>query len=350
MIELNASHGGQVLRTALGLSALLQKPVRLSNIRGDRPNPGLRAQHLTGVNLLQKICNAEVKGNQLTSTEVEFTPKQPHSEQLAVNIGTAGSITLLLQSLLPVALTTELKLRVLGGTDVKWSPPANYFSHLLFPLLSSHGARLDLKLIKRGYFPKGKGIVSFSSKPARLPLKPFNLTKQGKLNYINVFSHCSSLPKEVCVNQVIAAKNALKKLNAELIEETAFMPSSETIGSGIDLLAVFDGSFIGANALGEKGVSAFKVGEEAGKNLLKELEKKVPVDVHLADQLIPFMALAKGTSKILCSELSSHTKTNIEVVEKFTETKFSVSEQENKTFLVEVKGIGFSKESKKESS
>lgn len=348
-IELSGAYGsggGQILRTALGLSALLQKPISVNKIRYNRPVPGLQAQHLTAITTLRQICNAQVEGAKLLSQEVRFSPQAPHDSHLQVNIGTAGSVTLLLQSIILPALLHEIKLRIVGGTDVAWSPSANYMQNVLLPALSKMNAKFDLELNARGYYPKGLGSASFSSKPAKLPLKPVSLTNLGNLERIRIISHCANLPKEVALNQLKSARKTI----ADALGETDFEESiecrekSETTGSGIDLFAYFtSGAVIGANALGEKGKPAEKVGKEAAEKLLKELAAKKPCDSHLADQLIPFMALAEGYSTIETTSLSEHTQTNIFVVEKFLNVKFEVSGNLNEPAEISVMGAGFGK-------
>ena len=211
MVEFDCSQGeagGQVLRTALSVAAITGQAFKLKNIRANRPKKGLKPQHLTAVKTLGKICNAKMEGDKLHSESLTFTPGKLAGGQFAVNIGTAGSITLLLQTfILPALFVPEkLSLRIIGGTDVTWSPPINYFSNVFFPAVGEMGARFKIETVKHGYYPKGNGIVQFESKPAYLPLKPLQRTETGKLVLMQVYSHCASLPKEVALNQAKAAK------------------------------------------------------------------------------------------------------------------------------------------------
>ena len=346
-IELNGDYGsggGQILRTALGLSTLLQKPFSIDKIRYNRPVPGLQAQHLTALTTLRQICNAQIEGARLLSQEVKFSPQAPRAAQLHVNIGTAGSVTLLLQSIILPALLHEIRLRIVGGTDVAWAPSVNYMQNVLLPALAKMNAKFDLELNARGYFPKGLGSASFSSKPAKLPLKPLSLANFGNLERIRIISHCANLPKEVALNQLKSAKKSITDAlgNLDLEEKVECREKSETTGSGIDLFAYFSsGAVLGANALGEKGKPAEKVGREAAEKLLKELSAKKPCDSHLADQLIPFMALAQGYSTIETTALTEHTQTNIFVVEKFLDVKFEVSGNLHEPAEISVMGAGF---------
>jgi len=221
VIEVDGSEGeggGQIVRTALALAAVSNKAVGISNIRANRSKPGLRPQHLAAVETLASICGAELKGAKLGSAELGFKAGKIMPTSLKVNIGTAGSITLLISQVLPVSLLEETGLRVGGGTNVAFSPPIEFLQKALFPALHKMGARLELNTNRRGYFPKGNGLASFSSKPASLPLKPINLTNLGRLEFVKAFSHCASLPKKVAENQASGAKYVLQKLGVEFVE------------------------------------------------------------------------------------------------------------------------------------
>ncbi len=349
MIEIDGGEGesgGQLTRTALALAALTKQEIRIVNIRAKRPKPGLQQQHLAAVKTLAEICGAQLQGAQLHSTKLLFSPKQIRQVNLNVSIGTAGSVALLLQQILPVALVDEIKLRVIGGTNVAWSPPIEFMQRVLFHSLQKMGARFNLYVNKKGFFPKGMGMVSFSSKPAKLPLRAINLTELGKLEFIEILSSSASLPKEVSRTQAIAARRALQHLNADLnIEFRESIESSEhaeTIGSAISAFACFSsGAVLSGSALGEKGKPAERVGEEAARNLLSELGPKQPCDSHLADQLIPFMALAKGKSELRCTKLTQHCLTNIAIVEKFLPVKFAVEGELGKPAKISVEGVAF---------
>ena len=341
--------GGQVLRTALSVAAITGKSFKLKNIRANRPTPGLKPQHLTAVKTLAKICQAEVEGAELKAEEITFTPGKIVGGQFSVNIGTAGSITLLLQTiLLPAMFAKEkLSLRIFGGTDVAWSPPINYFREVFFPTVNSMGAGFKVETVKHGYYPKGNGVVQFESKPGLLPLKYLERTQLESLQFIALFSHCASLPKEVALNQAKAAKKFLNQSLGEMdIEEKVeWFEQSNTIGSGCDLYAVYQGSVaLGANALGKKGKAAAEVGREAVDALLKEVKANKPVDSHLGNQLIPFMAIAKGTSTIEVSQLTNHTQTNINVCEQLLGVKFEVEGKFREPARISVKGLGLGRD------
>jgi RNA 3'-phosphate cyclase len=348
ILEIDGRAGGQALRTSIALSAITRKPVIVFNIRANRPNPGLKAQHLTSINALSKICGAKVNGAKKFSKKITFFPRKIFGGIYSINIGTAGSISLLLQSiLLPCLLSkSQVKLRIVGGTDVAFAPPVDYLKEVLFPLLSKMNARFELSQNKRGYYPEGNGFVTFNSLSSPLPLKPINLTEQGELEFIKIISHSSGLPKEVSLNQLSAAKKLLQeKLSTDFEEITESNELSKNIGSGISVIGFYsNNAVIAASALGVKGKKSEKVGLEAAEKFLKEIAPKKPVDSHLADQLIPFMAIAQGNSVIECSSLTEHTFTNINVVEKFLKVKFIVDGKINEPGRISVQGIGLQKQ------
>lgn len=340
MIEIDASAGGQVLRTAIGLSTLLGKEVTVSNIRKNRPKPGLFPQHFAGIKAMGALCGASIQGAFTGSAKVVFSPKEFKSTHLNVNIGTAGSAMLLLQEVLPACFLDETRLRISGGTDVPFAPSFNYFREVFLHTLSRFNAKAELDLLCHGFYPKGGGAVSFKSHKIK-KLKPINILSCGKLSVIKIFSQSSQLPSSIAKAQVVSARKKLEYLDVEFMEQIDAAQNAGTIGSSIDLVACFDnGHCIGANSLGKKGKRAEIVGTEAAQKLLHELNSDAPVDSHMSDQLLPFMALAKGHSAILCANETEHAKSNICVLEKMLEVKF-VKEQKGNLLEISVQGAGF---------
>src|SRR3989344_648371 len=345
-IELDCSEGtggGQIIRTALALSVLLEKPVHLSNIRAGRESPGLKPQHLTAVKALATISNAETKGDFLQSTEIFFSPKKTSPQNLNINIGTAGAISLLLQQLLPVSLKEHIELHIAGGTSVAFAPSIFFLQKDLFPKLRLMNAKFSAEILAHGFFPKGNGRVFFKAEPSKLPLKPIVFLETGNLNHFECFSVSSSLPSEVSTAQAKTAKRILlEKFEADWIEKIeSKQERKDTIGSSIDLFACFEKTVLGTNALGEKGKPALEVGKEAAEKPIEELSANSPIDSHCADQLLVFMALAKGKSEIAVSKFTEHCRTNISIIEKFLECKFAVEGELNMPAKISVEGIGF---------
>jgi len=343
MIELDGSEGGgQILRTALGLSALTKKAFRIKNIRKTRPKSGLAAQHLTCVNIIAEMCNAHVEGNRLGSENLEFIPRDLITKKIDVDIGTAGSTTLILQSVLIPYLFAKkaVTINITGGTDVKWSPPADYYRMVVLPYLRQFGS-IEMNVIKRGYFPKGGGKIEVKIKPlfgiengfdvfhkSLLDKKiGFFLDLQGKIEIIRGISYASKDLSDANVGERAfhGARSILNKNNCDISIQTEYSDSKCT-GCGIVLWAIFTGDdsqhFIGCDSLGEKGKKAEQVGIDAAKSLIEEIDSGAAVDSHCADNLIPYLGLFGGN--ITTSRITNHIRTNIKVCEMFLGGKYEI--------------------------
>jgi RNA 3'-phosphate cyclase len=340
-VDVDASHGGQAFRYGIAFSALTGKAVRIKNIRKNRPKPGLKKQHLAALKLMKMLTNARVKGAAIGSGFISFEPKGYSGGTYSINIGSAGSITLLLQSLMPASLKKDTTVRVIGGTDVPFSPPYNYMKNVLLRAAAKTGANYSISLASRGYYPLGGGVISFRSS-ARDRIAPVNITERGKLGKITILSHSSALAKNICLNQLSSAKKTLRSSLGEDVpieEKREHSDTPETKGGGIDIIAGFSKTTIASNALTIRGKSAVNTGKEAAEKLLDEIEKGAPVDSHLTDQLIPFAATAKGRSEIVCAELTNHTKSAIATAEAFFDVPFTIKE-ENGLHRISVTGAG----------
>jgi RNA 3'-terminal phosphate cyclase (ATP) len=346
-IEIDGSFGeggGQVIRTSIALSALYGKPVRVSNIRAKRPNPGLQAQHLTGLKAVASLCDAELEGMMIGSTTVTFGPRGRLGGEFKFDIGTAGSITLVLQALMPAAAFApdEVTIRLVGGTDVKWSPTIDYLRYVVLPNLAMLGYSSDIAVERRGHYPRGGGRVSMRIRNVR-SLKPITLIERGEIGRIRGISHCVRLPAHVAERQASVAKSALLHYgykDVEVAVETYPAGRDQHIGagSGIALYAeTSNKSVVGADALGERGKPAEKVGSEAAEKLHTEITSGCPFDRHMADIIIPYLAVANGRSHVRVSQLTTHTLTNIKITELVSGVKFDVSGELGKPaeFLVD---------------
>lgn len=323
MIQVDGSYregGGQIVRTATALSAFTGKGVKVSNIRAGRSNPGLRPQHVKGVETLAKLCDADLRGAKVGSQRLEFVPSELRPRDLEADIGTAGSVTLLVQSLLfPLAhIEEEVEVKVVGGTDVKWSPPVDYLGKVLLPILNDHGYDATLEVERRGYYPKGGGKIIFRSRSSKL--KEFNLTEKGNVQGIYGISHASKHLKGA--NVADRQRKAAKKVLRDEFERTAEIKTeyvdAYSPGSGIQLWVETGNSRIGGNALGEKGEPSEKVGREAAQDLMENFSGTV--DRYAADQLLPFLAVSRG--KIKVPAITDHCATNQWVIQKFLDGRF----------------------------
>ncbi len=318
--------GGQIIRTAIALAAITGKAVEITNIRANRPNPGLSAQHLHAVRAVERISGGSTEGLALRSTRLAFTPGKLTGFEGAIDIGTAGSITLLLQCLVPAALFADrtTKVRITGGTDVSWSPPMEFYTHVFLPVLRELGCELQLELKRRGYYPKGGGLVDLTVTPARRP-NGLVLRKPEHAERIKGVSHSCGLPAHVVDRQARAATHLLKDAGYAAVIKTEFEERGTwTTGSGITLWS----GYKSGSALGERGKRAELVGEEAARSILTELEAPSTVDVHLADHLVPYLALAAGNSEMRVREMTKHLETNLHITEQFLEVNFTVEKEE----------------------
>ena len=331
MILIDGSYGeggGQIVRTAVALSAVTGTDVAITNIRRNRPQPGLKAQHLTAVKTAALLTHADVEGLKPGSSSLTFRPKDIVGGHFRVDIGTAGSITLLLQCLMPAASTSPepVTLDITGGTDVAWSPPVDYFFHVLLPVLKNSALDCSIRVQQRGYYPRGGGRISAAINPSTL--KRPEITRE--LNTVCGTSHCSNLPEHVAQRQADSAVTSLDRAGypSSINVETATYPST---GSGITLWC----GHTGGSALGKRGLSAEKVGRAAAREIIAELDSGAAVDVHLADQLIPYLGLAGG-GRFTVREISEHTRTNIWVVEQFLDVEFKIEHIDKQLYAVQL--------------
>jgi RNA 3'-terminal phosphate cyclase (ATP) len=328
--------GGQIIRTAIALAAITGKEVEIANIRANRPKPGLSAQHLHAVDAVERLAGGMMEGLELRSTRLKFSPASLNGFKGKIDIGTAGSITLLLQCLIPVALFAdrETSVRITGGTDVSWSPPIDFYLHVFLPALREMGCAVHLDLKRRGHYPRGGGLVDVHVTPAR-HLKGFAVQKPRRHGVILGISHSSGLPAHahVAERQANAAKQTLKEAGYDAEIKTEIEEDGKrTTGSGITL---WRGYKSGA-ALGERGKRAEIVGDEAAHAILKELKAPSTVDVYLADQLVPYIALAEGKSELRVREMTKHLETNLYITQQFLDVEFEIEEERTRggTILV----------------
>ncbi len=354
MIELNGNYlegGGQIIRNSLALSALTGKAFKIANIRKGRQNPGLQAQHLSCVDAVKELCNADVEGASIGSDELTFVPRKIKARDFSIDIGTAGSITLVMQSLLLPCFFAgkKMNIEITGGTDVSWSMPVDYFKNVYIPQILRFCKAIEILVPKRGYYPKGNGKVEIHLKPKYdinefgsfeefikkiREEKPIELSEKEKLMIIKGISHASIdlESARVAERQNHAAKSVLKDYQADIRSEYC---NALSTGSGIALWAVYgeeNKKIIGTDALGERGKSAELVGQEATKKLLELMKKDAVVDENLEDNMIPWLALFSGKMKV--PKMTNHALTNIYTTEQFLGKCFEIDKED---MIIEVK-------------
>ena len=332
MIEIDGTFGeggGAILRVGTALSAVTKKSCRIFNIRKSRPRPGLATQHLIGVQALSQLCDGKLERDFLGSEEINFYPGDIQAKDLHLKIDTAGSITLILQTLiLPSFFATfPIKIHFDGGaTDTFFSPTIDHFRYVFLKILEKMGGKVEINIEKRGYYPEGGAKVEVKIFPSKI--KNINFTERGSLKNILIVTGASDFLKEkkVAERQIAGTKEVLGKLKLPTEEKIEYY-QTQSPGSQICLIAEFENTVIGTDNLGKLGKRAEDVGKEAALELLKEERSRACFDKHLADQILPFMALVSGTSQVNVSEITEHCKTNIWVIEKFLEGRFKIKEK-----------------------
>jgi RNA 3'-terminal phosphate cyclase (ATP) len=319
--------GGQILRTSLGLSVALGRPVTVTHVRARRAKPGLQPQHLAVVRALATIGDAEVAGDHLGSTEIHFAPRTLRPGQYRFDVAaakpSAGSVCLLFQSLL-LALgraRAPSQLTLLGGTHLPWSPPFHYLALVFLPALRGIGVVADVDLRRWGWYPAGGGEIV-----ARIgPADHFNgfVPASRPPTAISGLSAVSRLPPSIAERQRGRAEERLRSLGLPLT--IAVEEDQSARGPGTVLFLSVPGR-AGFTALGRRGLPAERVADAAVDELLEWLRSGADVDDHLADQLVPFLALASAPSCYTCSTVSPHLRTVAWVVEQFLPVRVRLDE------------------------
>ncbi|RJP23354.1 MAG: RNA 3'-phosphate cyclase [Deltaproteobacteria bacterium] len=314
--------GGQVLRTTLSLSCITGKPVRIFNIRKNRPKPGLMRQHLVSVKALARISGAEARGTEPGSLEIFFNPGPVTAGEYFFEIGTAGSVTLLFQSLLPTLLFAKAPSRLVltGGTHVPFSPPFDYLRDVFSPWLARIGVRVSCEIEQYGFYPRGGGKITARIAPAA-EILGVDLRRKGAVLSVSGRSCVANLPLSIAVRQRKAAIDPLAAYSP--IIDTATVPSP---GKGTFLFIKVDtmAGSAGFSALGAIGKRAEDVGLEAARDALAYIESRAVLDPRLADQLVLFLALSKEPSTFTTSQVTNHLVTHLHVVRRMLGTRFEI--------------------------
>ncbi|EKM55761.1 uncharacterized protein PHACADRAFT_173930 [Phanerochaete carnosa HHB-10118-sp] len=344
--------GGQLVRNAVTLAALLQKPITIQNIRAHRDPPGLKAQHATGLKLVADICNGELTGCELGSSTVHFRPGPIRSGSFLADARTAGATTLLLQIAYPCLVfgpaPSSLVLR--GGTHAAHAPPADYTAHVFLPFVRAHLHRgVQLAVRRHGFFPRGGGELCVDTEPTPAgPLPAVTLTARGALVAVHGKAYVAGHPEAQAqtIRDGAHARLVAAGVDPAIISIAAIREEATNAvgkGAGIVLWAETDeGCRLGGSSVGARRWDPASLGEAAADELLRNIEHGGCVDEYLQDQIILFLALAEGRSTVRTGPLNLHTKTAMYIAEQLAGATFSVQEEADGTVLLSCEGIGFS--------
>ncbi len=313
-LEIDGSQGeggGQVLRTSLSLSMLSARPIRLHAIRAGRRKPGLMRQHLTCVRAAARVCGAQVDGAELGSTTLAFRPGPIQAGEFQFAIGSAGSTSLVLQTVLPALLAApgRSRLRVEGGTHVPMAPCADFIAQAFLPLLRRMGAQIDFRLLRHGFLPAGGGVIEVDVDPQ--PLRPLQLEQRGALQQLSAEALLSQLPDPIAERELDAVRREFPEVRAQPRAVDSAGP-----GNALLLCARFEEVCELITALGQRGLSAEAVARQALHDYRQYRSHGAPVGEHLADQLLLPLWLA-GSGHYLTGQPSSHLETNAAVLRAF---------------------------------
>ena len=342
LVKIDGSHGeggGQILRTAISLSAISGKPIEVTNIRANRTNPGLRPQHLAGIKIIADLFHAKSENLKVGAEWIRFSPSDKfEGGSIKFDIGTAGSIPLILMTVVPaVSLSNNsLQIEVTGGTDVKASPTIDYIKHIVAKSYLSIGPKFSVDVLKRGYYPKGGGVVQCTVKPCKTP-SPIELLATRYLEP-KIISVCSQLPVHVAKRQISSALIALEKKDIRCSNYTASIETSISPGSSILIYSAADfGLYVGGDSIGELGKRAESVGTEAAMRFLDSTLAQATVDPFLADMLVLPLALSKSRSRYRVARVTQHLLTNLHIVNEIVKCKYSI-EQQGGSYVVMIEG------------
>ncbi|MFZ2960299.1 MAG: RNA 3'-terminal phosphate cyclase [Candidatus Ozemobacteraceae bacterium] len=326
MIQIDGSlgeGGGQILRTSLALSMCTGKPFQITKIRAKRKKPGLLRQHLTAVRAAESLCKADVTGAEIASQELTFVPGPVIPGDYHFAIGTAGSATLVLQTILPPLLCAKEASVILleGGTHNPWAPPFHFLKQAFLPLLDRMGAKCDAELAQWGFYPAGGGKCTFRIRPPSGSLQRISLVERGPLVRSEVLAAVSEIPWEIANDEC-----ALITRSARFPVEQARAENARSPGPGnVAMLSLeFENGRAFFTGFGELGVSRRKVAHLVSSAANRFFASGAAVDEHLADQLLVPMALAGGGS-FTTIEPTLHTTTNIEIISAFLDIRITSS-------------------------
>lgn len=345
-LSINGAHGeggGQIVRSSMALALVTSRPITIENIRAGRKNPGLRQQHLAAVRAAATVCGGQLQGAQIGSQWLAFEPQPVRAGNYRFDVSTAGSATLVLQTVLPALLTAggRSQLVLTGGTHNPWAPPFDFLQRAFLPLVCRTGARVTATLERHGFYPAGGGQCTVTIEPAG-QLSGFDLLERGKLRSSSVCAIIANLPSHIAEREI---KTVLGEMNWK--RECGQVREVEAAGPGNVVYVEIACEHVTElfTAFGRRGVRAERVAQEAAEQATEYLESNAAVGPYLADQLIlplgisawqPPSAGRRRGGSFRTLPLSQHTTTHIEILRQFLEIDIQTIEAEDGTYEIRV--------------
>ena len=346
MIHIDGSQksgSGTIVRFAVGLATLLGEELHLINIRAKREKPGLRPQHLKSIQALRQICHGTLSGGEIGSSEIRFKPGgEVKGGYYEWDIGTAGSTTLLVMTLLPAACfaTGAMSFKISGGLFQDFAPSAYHMQYVFFPVLSKMGINARLSIIRPGYVPRGGGVVEVTVEAVTGKIKPISLLSQGDVVGIEGVALASHLKERRVSERMVEKCNQVLKSNGYRAQiEVVYDTLALQRGAALTIYAkTSSGGIIGADRAGEPRRTSEDIARYVAKSLVEDLATGATVDRYSADQLIFYAALADGVSQYRIPRLTEHVETNLWLAETMLGARTEVNHN-----LVKIHGIGYYK-------
>lgn len=331
MLEIDCSRGeggGQAVRTSVAMAAITGKATHLTRIRENRPTQGLSKQHCTAVNAVSQMTGATIIGNSLGSQDLTVLPGDEKEYDIVMDVGSAGSVTLVLQAMMLASKNHDRRVRmdIMGGTNVMWAPPIDSYRHVLFPLMKRMAIDAELEIVQRGLYPEGGGRVILNMDPIK-NIRPLFIEEMGELKKIRGTCFVQNLPGWIVDQMIEGCMSAMGDMYVDL--EIERIDEGISRGAGMTLAAEYENGMIGSNVLTSKSHPAKQAGIDVANDLLKIMESGSTMDVHTADQLLPYMAMADGDSAFSVSRISRHLLSQMDTLETFLDVKFGVERRED---------------------
>ena len=328
--------GGQILRTAVSFSMVLGVPIHVRKIRAGRKIPGLRPQHSATIRILGEICSAKVEGAAVGSTELTFSPGEVKGSSGSFNLGTAASIPLVLQAVIPAVslMGRSYDVELVGGTDVPWSPTSDYIESVVSPAMRAVGISFAFKVERRGYYPNGGGRASVHIEPCeRVVALEVASQRSDEVGRPSIVSRCGELPVSVAERQARAAVTVLRARGVEVAGRDVILEDSVSPGSSLLVWLAGEGCYLGGDSIGARGKPAETVGREASESFLTAFFTRARVDIHLADMLAPVLCLSDSPSELLIPYITEHLKTSLHVAGQFTSADYRFEDRGGASLL-----------------